>query len=99
MLDWFLDAQRFLLLLIAAAVMTPPGAWLLGRWRPGLGRRLPLVLGGSGPVALVLWGVHNAVLGVLGFDSLVAAIVMVVLGAVIGWMAGEWVRREPTRAG
>ena len=97
MLDWLLDAQRFLLLLIAAAVLTPPGAWLVWRWRPGLGKRLLLVLGGSGPAVLVLWGVHNAVLAVLGFDSLLAAIVMLALGGAIGWLAGEWVRGEPVQ--
>ncbi len=95
MLDLLLDAQRFTILVAVLAVLTPACGWLLRRRFPATGRRLPLVVALFGPFALGLWGLHNAVLTVLGFDSIFSAIVMVVIAAAVGWLAGDWVRRDP----
>ncbi len=95
MLDWLLDAQRFTIVLSALAVVTPLAGWLTKKRLPDTGRRLPLVIAAFGPFALVLWGVHNAVLAVFGFDSIFSAALMVLLAAAVGWLAGEWVRRDP----
>jgi hypothetical protein len=84
-----LNPTVFFWLLVAAALATPLGAWLGHRWS-GVQPRTWLAVGAFGPVALILWGVHNLVLGVVGFDSIFSVAIMLGLGLAIGWLTGRW---------
>lgn len=96
MLDLLLNDTFFLAGLIALAILTPLAAWGLWRLRPGLPLRALIAGGASGPIALALWGIHNAVLGLFGFAHVASALVMLALGSGIGLGLGWWVRAERT---
>jgi hypothetical protein len=90
-----LNESYFLALLVAGAVLTPLAAWLAGKPLPS---RLRLSLAMLGPIALVFWGIHLAVLQVLGFDSIFSVLVMLALGLATGIAAGRWSsKRDPAR--
>lgn len=92
MTSLLLDPFFFQGSLVALAVLTPLVAFLLWRFRsPRPAWRLVLALGAFGPLALLLWGYHNLVLAVLGFDRIWSALLVLVTGAVIGFFLGRWV--------
>lgn len=88
-----LNPTSFLALLVAGALLTPVLGFFAARRIPEW-RRTAAVLGAFGPFALAFWGVHNAVLAVVGFDSVWSAIIVVAACVVAGWAAGRWAARE-----
>jgi hypothetical protein len=79
----------FAILLGVLAIVTPLGAFFLGpSWR---NQRIRIALGASGPVFLGLWGLQFAVLEGLGFASVWAVILLLVIAAGIGAATGVWI--------
>lgn len=78
--------------LVVLAFLTPLLALAIRRFRSGLmPARLTIVLGVFGPLALLLWGYHNLVLAVLGFDRIWSALLVLATGAAVGFFLGRWV--------
>jgi hypothetical protein len=99
MLRLLLDPMNVTIALVLLAVATPLAAWQL-RTRLA-GRRFALLLGASGPLLLILWGIHNLVLETIGFASVWSALILLVLAVCVGIAAGWWISGEanPTSKG
>lgn len=94
MLDLLLNERLMLALVAALAAGTAFwGLWLRAR-RGSLTREQWLVACG-GPWLLLLWGWHELLIRVAGFDSVVTAGLVLLLGLGSGIAAGLWLRRAP----
>jgi hypothetical protein len=91
MIDLLLDPKTILILLAFAAVATPVAAYVVARTATGRRRRLALVAGAAGPFALAFWGLHNAILATVGFDSVLSVLLAIGLCGAVGFFAGRWV--------
>ncbi|MEQ8822001.1 MAG: hypothetical protein RLY93_17335 [Sumerlaeia bacterium] len=100
MLSILLNTTFLTIGLAVMAVVTPMAAKLGRRWlAKQLARREIIVLGLSGPLLLLLWGVHNLVLALVGFASVWSALIVLGLGIGTGLGLGLWCRRgASTRA-
>lgn len=95
MLKYLLDPTYVQIGLLVLAVVTPLLAWALKRARPDVyTRRMAIAIGAAGPFALLYWQFHQLVLGVLGFDRIISAVVVIGVAALVGLAAGYWVGRE-----
>jgi hypothetical protein len=95
MLDFLLDPFHFLVLLVGFAVLTPAGALVLARVRPGWRGRLLFVAGAFGPFTLAFWGFHNLVVHLVGFDAIATPLIVMTVGIACGVGTGAWIRRRP----
>ncbi len=92
MLDLLLDLRIFTAALVVLAVLTPVASWAATRRWPAWQGRVRVVFGLFGPLALLLWGIHNAVLAVVGFDSAFSLLIVVFGFAALGLGLGWWIR-------
>lgn len=86
MIQFILQPWVIWTVLIVVAMATPLVAWGPLRGRVQEGDRW--LLGAAGPVALLLWLIHGALLAVFGFDSVIALLLILAIGGAIGWWAG-----------
>ncbi len=93
MLNWILNPAHVLILLAAAAVLGPAGAWIwYGRHR--CCERECKAAGAIGPLLLVLWFAYNSIEDAFGLDSLLAMGLNALLFLGIGALVAAWVRQK-----
>ncbi|MDK2972717.1 MAG: hypothetical protein PWP23_2472 [Candidatus Sumerlaeota bacterium] len=95
MLHFLLHPVAFPVFLAAVAVLCPLACVVIARRRAAARGRLLVACGLLGPMALVLWGFHQGVLALVGFDAALSALIILVTGLAAGLILGEWVRRKP----
>lgn len=93
MLDLLLHPAFLPAVLAVLAVATPVAARVLALRRPGWRGRPLTACGLLGPLALALWGFHELVLAVVGFDAALSALLVLAAGLATGLALGEWARR------
>lgn len=86
MLDLLLNPGVVLGALFVAALLTPLAAVALKSRFP---RGSLAVVGGAGPFALALWGLHSLLIRYVGFDSIFTPMILVIVAAVVGLVAGR----------
>lgn len=95
MIEALLVPGRITILLSIYTVLAP----LLARsLMHRIGRRPAIVVMCSGLAVMGLWGVQNLLMRVVGFDSVVTAGVVLLLGTALGWLAGDFLSREDVLA-
>jgi hypothetical protein len=95
MLRFLLHPVAFPIFLSAVALLCPLACAVIARRRAAARGRLLVACGLLGPIALTLWGFHQGVLAVVGFDAALSAFIVLAAGLVAGLTLGEWARRKP----
>lgn len=91
--EFLLRPDRVFHALIVCALLSPTlGFAFRGRFRSA---RAAACAGALGPWALAMWGLHEALIRIAGFDSLVTMFAMIGAGLAGGLLAALWVNRAP----
>ena len=96
--DWIIQKNHFQAILLVMAALWPVGVWAVGKvWRGGdnslrSNRRFFGMICAIGPLIFLMWLVYNFILGSIGFDSVAALGINLLLFIAAGLIAGRLLR-------